>query len=121
MGLTVGWEVLGLERDTAARIFLEGKREGFITDREKMYGGQSTKYDDKGNKLDKDGDLEDPENAIGGDEDDKPTSNVMGCQDCGYTLFIAKGRESKFFGEGFTCPECGSPKDRFQPKDMDED
>jgi len=118
--LTVGWEVLGLDKDTATRIFLEEEEEGFVSEREKMYGGQSRKYDAKGNRLDNDGDLVDPENAIGNDEK-KPTSNVMGCQDCGFTLFIAKGREAKFFGEGFVCPECGAKKDRFEPKDIDED
>jgi rubredoxin len=118
--LTVGWEVLGLDKDTATRIFQEEAGEGFVSDRQKMYGGQSRKYDAKGNRLDKDGDLEDPENAIGGGDDGKPTSNVMGCKDCGFTLFIAKGREEKFFGPGFKCPECGSGKDRFEPRDLDE-
>lgn len=118
--LTVGWEVLGVDKDTATRIFLEEKRDGFISDREKMYRGQSTKYDDKGNRIKDDGDLEDPENAIVGDEK-KPTSNVMGCTECGYTLFIAKGREAKFFGDGFSCPDCGALKDKFEAKDIDED
>jgi len=115
--LTVGWEVLGLDKDTATRIFNEEAAEGFITEREKMYGGQSQKYDDQGNRIDDDGNLEDPENAI---EDTKAPSNVMGCNECGYTLFIAKGREEKFFGPNFKCPECGSGKDSFEPKDLDE-
>lgn len=119
--LTVGWEVLGLDKDTATRIFENEADEGFMSDREKMYGGQSRKYDAKGNRLDKDGELEDPENAIEGGDDGKPSSNVMGCSDCGFTLFIAKGREEKFFGEGFVCPECGAKKDRFEPKDIDEE
>ena len=118
--LTVGWEVLGLDKETATQIFEDEASEGFITDRERMYGGQSQKYDDAGNRIDKEGKLEDPENAIGGGEDEKPASNVMGCKDCGYTLFIAQGRESKFFGQGFKCPECGSGKDRFEPSDIDE-
>ena len=115
--LTVGWEVLGLDKDAAKRIFEEAAEEGFISDREKMYGGQSQKYDDQGNRINDDGSLEDPENAI---VDDKPESNVMGCLDCGFTLFIAQGREDKFFGTSFKCPECGCKKDRFEPKDMDE-
>jgi len=115
--LTVGWEVLGLDKDAAKRIFEEAAEEGFISDREKMYGGQSQKYDDQGNRINDDGSLEDPENAI---VDDKPESNVMGCLDCGFTLFIAQGREDKFFGTAFKCPECGCKKDRFEPKDMDE-
>jgi rubrerythrin len=120
--LTVGWEVLGLDKDTATRIFEEEAKDGFISEREKMYGGQTTKYDSKGNIIDKEGKLVDPENAIGGaGDDDTPTSNVYECSDCGYTLFVAKGRESKFYGEGFKCPECGAKKDKFKPKDIEED
>src|SRR6056300_1651191 len=65
--LTVGWEVLGLDRATAERIFQEEAKEGFISDREAMYGGQTQKYDKKGRRLDKDGKLENPEEA----EDDE--------------------------------------------------
>ncbi|KAL3917752.1 MAG: hypothetical protein SGILL_004563 [Bacillariaceae sp.] len=119
--LTVGWEVLGLDKDTATRIFEDEAKEGFITDREKMYGGQSTKYDSKGNVIDKEGKLVDPENAIPVDDDDAPTSNVYECSDCGFTLFVAKGRESKFYGEGFKCPECGAAKEKFKPKDIEDD
>jgi predicted RNA-binding Zn-ribbon protein involved in translation (DUF1610 family) len=119
--LTVGWEVLGLDKATALRIFEDEAKDGFVTEREKMYGGQSTKYDSKGNILDKQGKLVDPENAIGGSDSDKPTSNVYECGDCGYTLFIAKGREEKFYGEGFKCPQCGATKDKFSPKDIEED
>ena len=39
-----------------------------------------------------------------------PTSNVYECGECGFTLFIAKGREDKFYGAGFKCPECGAGK-----------
>jgi len=35
------------------------------------------------------------------------------CTNCGYILFPAAGREHKFFGEGFTCPQCGSARDKF--------
>jgi len=118
--LTVGWEVLGLDKETATRIFEEEAKEGFISDREKLYGGQSQKYDEKGNKVDRDGNLEDPDNAIGADEPEMPTSNVMECMDCSYTLFIAKGREQKFFGDNFKCPECGAGKDRFEAKEINE-
>jgi rubredoxin len=120
--LTVGWEVLGLDKETATRIFEEEAKDGFISDREKMYGGQTRKYDAKGNTIDKEGNLVDPENAIErSDGDGAPTSNVYECSDCGYTLFVAKGRESKFYGEGFKCPECGAAKDKFKPKDIEED
>jgi len=35
------------------------------------------------------------------------------CTSCGYVLFPAAGREFKFFGEGFSCPQCGAGKDAF--------
>ena len=35
------------------------------------------------------------------------------CGECGYTLFIAAGREGKFFGDSYKCPECGAPKSKF--------
>ena len=36
------------------------------------------------------------------------------CGECGYTLFIAAGREGKFFGDSYKCPECGAPKSKFK-------
>jgi len=119
--LTIGWEILGLEFERAVDIWQEEAKEGFMSEREKMYGGQSQEYDAKGNKLTKDGELEDPENAIPADEDeDMEVSNVMECEKCGYVLFIAEGREKKFFGPGFRCPECQCGKKDFKPKDMEE-
>ena len=122
--LTVGWEVLGLDKDTATRIFKKEKEAGFIPEWERMYGNQATTYDKSGNALDEKGNLADPENAIDvhdEDEDGPPASPVMLCKECGVTLFIAKGRESRQFGKGFKCPQCGAKKDKFEPKDVDED
>jgi len=54
----------------------------------------------------------------GGAGDDAPVTGADGtheyeCTKCGYTLFPASGRESKFFGAGFSCPQCGAGKDEF--------
>ena len=113
---------MGIDRATAERIFAEEQKEGFVSAREVMYGGQTSKYDKKGNLLDKEGKVADPENAIpDDDEDDAAVSGVHECSQCGYTLFVAKGRESKFFGENFSCPECGAKKYKFEARDdMDE-
>lgn len=124
--LTPGWEVLGLDREIAERIFQEEAKEGFKTDRETMYGLQTQKYDKKGRRIDKSGKPENPEEADdndGPDEagGDQAVSNVYECSECGYTLFIAQGRESKFFGQGFKCPECGAPKDKFLARDQFDD
>lgn len=120
--LTPGWEVLGLDKETATRIFEEESKEGFLSQREAMYGGQTRKYDKRGNRIkEEDGELVDPENAIEDDEADAmPSSNVYECGSCGFTLFIAKGREFKFYGDDFKCPECGAKKEDFQPKTIEE-
>jgi rubredoxin len=118
--LTVGWEVLGLNKETATRIFELEAEEGFMTDREKMYGGQSRKYDKKGNII-KEGDIADSEAAKAEEEEteEETSSNVYECSECGYTLFIAKGREFKFYGDDFACPECGAGKDKFQGRNIE--
>lgn len=120
--LTVGWEVLGLNREAAERIFQEEAKEGFVSYREAMYGGQSRKYDAKGNQLDEEGKPVDPEAAAEAEKEaeQEASSNVYECGNCGYTLFIAQGREFKFYGDDFTCPECGAKKDEFNPKDLEE-
>lgn len=35
------------------------------------------------------------------------------CENCGYELYPARGREGKFFPSSFKCPMCGSPKESF--------
>ena len=117
--LTVGWEVLGLDQETAQRIFDEEAKEGFVSDRVAMYGLQTQQYDKHGNRIDKDGKLENPEDAknIPDDDDDEAVSNVYECTECGHTMFVANGREQKFFGEGFKCPDCGAPKEKFKARD----
>lgn len=49
------------------------------------------------------------------------------CENCGYELYPARGREGKFFPDSFKCPMCGSPKesfynmnDRDDPRNWDE-
>jgi len=35
------------------------------------------------------------------------------CNECGYTLFIAAGRQQKFFSDAYKCPTCGVGKSKF--------
>merc|ERR1719321_857224 len=35
------------------------------------------------------------------------------CENCGYTMFPARGRDAKFFPDDFTCPGCGAEKASF--------
>lgn len=113
--LTIGWEVLGLDEKKAMEIFKEVKGEGFLTGREAKYGGANQKYDKKGRKIDTEAN---PDEATEGDDEeddaDSPTGNVFECGECGYTLFIAKGRDFKFMSPTFECPECGAKKDKFK-------
>jgi rubrerythrin len=121
--LTPGWQVLGLDKETATRIYDEEAGAGFLSEREKMYGGQSTKYDSKGRAVDKDGKYLDEADKKEAEKDEEkesePASNVYECSECGFTLFVAKGREFKFYGDDFKCPECGADKDKFKARDMD--
>ena len=67
-----------------------------------------------------DSELDEIRNAAAtAEDDDAPVPQATGamtceCSGCGYTLFVAKGRESKFFPDGFACPECGAAKDTFK-------
>lgn len=122
--LTAGWQLLGLNKATANRIFEEQKEEGFVSDREAMYAGQTRKYDKKGRQIRDDGKLANPEEADadeGEGEAQEAMSNVYECGQCGFTLFIAEGRESKFYGSDFKCPECGAPKSEFKARGNDSD
>mmetsp|Transcript_18114 Transcript_18114/g.46332 ORF Transcript_18114/g.46332 Transcript_18114/m.46332 type:complete len:298 (+) Transcript_18114:17-910(+) len=35
------------------------------------------------------------------------------CENCGYTMFPARGRDDKFFPDDFKCPNCKAPKESF--------
>ena len=120
--LTVGWEVLGLKEEEATKIFEGVAGEGFLTQTQAKYGAKQQKFDSKGFKVDDNGTLENPEDAVEVDDSvdvNSASGNVQECSECGYTLFVAEGRDFKFFNSGFTCPECGASKDKFKPPDMD--
>jgi predicted RNA-binding Zn-ribbon protein involved in translation (DUF1610 family) len=120
--LSPGWEVLGLSLAAATAIWENERKENFASDRETMYGGQTRKYDRQGRQVTDDGKLANPEEAKDSEESTSgTTSNVYECGNCGFTLFVATGRESKFFGDSFTCPECGAAKTEFKARtDADE-
>lgn len=121
--LAPGWEILGLSYEAATRIWEAEAKENFTSDRETMYGGQTRKYDRQGRQLTEDGKLANPEEATKEDDASSsgPTSNVYECGNCGFTLFVATGRESKFFGDNFKCPECGAAKSEFKARTDDDD
>lgn len=147
--ITEGWKVLGLDKETATRIFEETKKLGFLS-REELFEKDKRDMkkaimeeekrlkDDLVNSIDKDGNLigpdsdVDPDKRINPDDlgkelddedddsDDAPTSGgAKECGKCGYTMFIAKGREGKFFSSGFKCPQCGAGRDQFKDIEVD--
>lgn len=91
------------------------------------------------NSIDKDGNLIDPDDDIDPDKmitdedlnkykddeedddgDDGPaTGGAKECGNCGYTMFIAAGREKRFFSSAFVCPECGAGRDQFKDVQID--
>ena len=147
--ITEGWKVLGLDKETAERIFEETKELGFLSRKElwqkeeddiarAQYEAEEKARQDLRNSIDKDGNLIKPGDEIDEDkkitdedlnqdydedEDDSgPTSGgAKECGNCGYTMFIAAGREGRFFSSGFTCPECGAGRDQFKDVDVDLD
>merc|ERR1711862_348496 len=118
MTLPTGWEVLGLTKEKAQSIFDELADQDFQSSVQQVYGGARQKYDSKGRKVDSDGNLIDEKDKEEAEREKESSSdtgdaNVLECDECGYTLFVVKGREFKFFPESFTCPECGCGKDKF--------
>merc|ERR1719198_1721260 len=52
---------------------------------------------------------EDPvKDTIYDDLDRSDGTHEFECSDCGYIIFPAAGREGKFFGDDFCCPNCGA-------------
>lgn len=122
-----GWQVLGLTQEKANAIYTEEKERGFQTLKDEIYSDEKFKYNEKGQRVDDDGNVIDEEDRLRNEmeaewEDDSSASDgAFECANCGYTLFVAKGRGAKFFGAGFKCPECGAAKDQFFTPDMEED
>lgn len=145
---TEGWKVLGLDKEKATEIFEETKALGFLN-REELWKKQEedAAFEEMQNRerameklrnsIDKDGNIIDPDADIDPDklitdedlnqdyeedkdgDDDPSTGLAKECGNCGYTMFIAKGREGRFFSSAFTCPECGAGRDQFKDVDID--
>jgi len=145
--LTEGWKVLGLDKEAATRIFEETKKLGFLSRQElfekdkkdmmkaamdeekKLREDLISSIDKDGNLIDPDSDV-DPDKLINPDDldkdiedddsdDDVTSGGAKECGKCGYTMFIAKGREGRFFSSGFTCPQCGAGRDQFKDIEVD--
>eukprot|EP00568_Trieres_chinensis_P012742 CAMPEP_0183291822 /NCGR_PEP_ID=MMETSP0160_2-20130417/1100_1 /TAXON_ID=2839 ORGANISM="Odontella Sinensis, Strain Grunow 1884" /NCGR_SAMPLE_ID=MMETSP0160_2 /ASSEMBLY_ACC=CAM_ASM_000250 /LENGTH=508 /DNA_ID=CAMNT_0025452679 /DNA_START=160 /DNA_END=1686 /DNA_ORIENTATION=+ len=122
--LTPGWEVLGLTKEDAQRIWDEEEESGFVSSMEAKYSRAKLKYNDKGQRLDELGDVKPGQEDLDGNDDgsevEASSSGAYECGQCGFTMFVAPGREKKFFGPGFKCPECGAAKDQFVGKNVED-
>jgi len=121
-----GWQVLGLTQEQATTVYEDEKKREFKTAKEEIYSDAKYKYNKKGQLVDEDGNLLDKEDIANNElekewESDTPSDGAFECGNCGYTLFVAEGRGSKFFGAGFKCPECGADKDQFFTPDIDDE
>jgi len=118
--MTIGWEVLGLDEETAIKIFEEVAGEGFLTQTQAKYAAKQQKFTAKGGKMnDDDEEVVNPDDADDDDDVSSASGNVQECTECGFTLFVAEGRDFKFFNSGFTCPECNAAKDKFKAVNME--
>ncbi|KAG5185572.1 hypothetical protein JKP88DRAFT_194413 [Tribonema minus] len=103
--LPEGWELLGMSEAQARETLGEGGGEA-------MYAKlvKEAKDRDAATEAAKGG------AGRGGGSSEEGTARAFECGSCGYTLYVAKGREWKFFGDDFKCPECGASKGKFQEK-----
>jgi len=62
------------------------------------------------------GEVEKPKDEPKADSD---APHEYECTQCGFTLFVAKGREFKFFGENFKCGTCGAGKEFFKDNSLE--
>lgn len=53
------------------------------------------------------------------EQQDEGKMLTVECGECGYTMFIAKNREFKFFGPTFSCPNCQAPRSKFSVTEAD--
>lgn len=75
-----------------------------IAIREAAIAGQAEKANLNDGRVKTHGEVEKPkvESKI-----DPDAPHEYECTQCGFTLFVAKGREFKFFGDNFKCGTCG--------------
>ena len=78
--------------------------------REASWKKKSKKEDEK-SKDDEDEDEEGPAKVEDG-------AHEYECTKCGFTLFVAKGREFKFYGDDFKCTQCGAGKESFKDNSL---
>ena len=103
-----------LEKDALQRLKDSFDKDGNIIDPDAEIDEDKKLDFDEIKKNQMKGGSDDGENG-----EDKGVGRAKECQKCGYVLFIAPGRESKFFSPSFQCPQCGAPKRQFASIDVE--
>jgi len=70
------------------------------------------------NDPNKDGDEADGKDSEPAPEEREEGAHEYECTKCGFTLFVAKGREFKFYGDDFKCQGCGAGKEDFKDNSL---
>ena len=98
--------------EEAERIAEEKAEEArVLAIRELAVKGQKDKQNLNDGKIKTHGEVEKPKEEPKAVDSDAP--HEYECKQCGTTLFVAKGREFKFFGDNFKCGTCGAGKEFF--------
>ncbi|KAK4528627.1 hypothetical protein GAYE_SCF62G6572 [Galdieria yellowstonensis] len=101
-------ELLGLSEDQAQSLYDQYLLEEV---QKSDYGKSTTK--EKVVSVDERVDSVSTEKDSSSSKPASKAAHAYQCQNCGYTIYPAAGREFKFFGESFVCPQCKSPKSEF--------
>jgi len=108
---------LGLDAAAAARVLEDVNRvPGEDDDKAEWLKDLEAKVADESGPLPT-ADEVDTEDKFAPKGEDDEMMLTCECGECGYTLFIAAGREGKFFGDSYKCPSCGAPKSKFKIDD----
>lgn len=100
--------LLGLSEDKAKALYNKAIQEGYQTEKDFLFGD-----DEDGLEREDTGALAAIKEAEAAGDVLNTEPIIAECPKCGFTLFVAKGREQKFFGPDFECPDCKTPKADF--------
>eukprot|EP00622_Pseudochattonella_farcimen_P000433 FR734926.1.p1 GENE.FR734926.1~~FR734926.1.p1 ORF type:complete len:166 (+),score=23.72 FR734926.1:1-498(+) len=114
--------LLGVTKERATELFEEVTSPDFVSESDYYYKQKNEEPEDDPAAALRESLMKetsgDDDTSAGGADDSAPSSSGSGnliveCtfEGCGHTMFIAKGRESKFFGADYECPTCKSGKE----------
>jgi len=123
-GLQPGYEELGFTKAEAEACVAKLAEEERIAEEEAARIAAEKAEEEKILKIreakwSKEGPKKEEEGGDDSEGEDAPIKVDDGaheyeCTKCGFTLFVAKGREFKFYGDDFKCTQCGAGKEDFK-------